>query len=62
MKRDLAFLVETSINMVVLDRGMEMELWLDTDSDLDPLRKDPRFIALFQTIKDERGSRLRTTS
>ena len=41
------------------NRGMEMELWLDTDADLDPLRKDPRFMTLVQTIKDERGSRVR---
>ena len=41
------------------NRGMEMELWLDTDADLDPLRNDPRFTTLVQTIKDERGSRVR---
>ena len=41
------------------NRGMEMELWLDTDADLDPLREDPRFMTLVQTIKDERSARLR---
>ena len=41
------------------NRGMEMELWLDTDADLDPLRNDPRFTTLVQTIKDERGTRVR---
>ena len=40
-------------------RGMEMELWLDTDADLDPLRKDLRFVTMLQTIKDERGTRVR---
>ena len=44
------------------NRGMEMELWLDTDSDLDPLREDSRFITLLQTIKDERDSRVRAKS
>ena len=44
------------------NRGMEMELWLDTDADLDPLRKDPRFTTLVQTIKDERGTRVRAKS
>ena len=41
------------------NRGMEMELWLDTDADLDPLREDSRFVTLVQTIKDERSARLR---
>jgi len=45
-----------------LRRGLEMELWLDTDADLDPLRKDARFITLVQTIKDERGGRVRSAS
>ena len=45
-----------------LNRGMEMELWLDTDSDLDPLREDSRFITLLQTIKEERDSRVRAKS
>ena len=44
------------------NRGMEMELWLDTDADLDPLRNDPRFTTLVQTIKDERGTRIRSKS
>ena len=41
------------------NRGMEMELWLDTDADLDPLRDDLRFVTMLQTIKDERGTRVR---
>ncbi|MEO8618836.1 MAG: hypothetical protein ABI412_05685, partial [Sphingomicrobium sp.] len=41
------------------NRGMEMELWLDTDADLDPLRDDARFTELAATIKSERGSRVR---
>ncbi len=44
------------------NRGMEMELWLDTDADLDPLREDPRFVTMLQTIKDERGTRIRSAS
>ena len=41
------------------NRGMEMELWLDTDADLDPLRGDPRFTVLVSQIKDERNGRMR---
>ncbi len=41
------------------NRGMEMELWLDTDADLDPLRNDSRFTELAATIKSERSSRVR---
>ena len=41
------------------NRGMEMELWLDTDADLDPLRDDPRFVAMHSQIKKERTERVR---
>ncbi len=35
--------------------GIEQELWLKTDSDLDPVRDHPRFVALFERVKKGRG-------
>ena len=36
--------------------GSEMEMWLETDSDFDKIRDDPRFVALTDRLKERRAS------
>ncbi len=36
--------------------GSEMELWLETDSDFDKIRADPRFIALTDRLRERRAA------
>ena len=39
-----------------------LQTWLETDPDFNPIRDQPRFIALVQTMKDDHHGRLRSAS
>ena len=62
-----AQLGETDKAFEALDRwagnsAAVLQKWLETDPDFDPIRDQPRFIALVRKMKDDHHDRLRTAS
>ena len=45
-----------SLDKWAANSGSEMELWLETDNDLDDLRPDPRFKAIVETLRARRAA------
>ncbi|MCY7271004.1 MAG: hypothetical protein LH485_02970, partial [Sphingomonas bacterium] len=45
-----------SLNKWAANSGSEMEMWLETDNDLDDLRPDPRFTAIVDMLRQRRAT------